>query len=297
MRPTILLAMAGTILFLARPLCAQDASHNPADFEKNARKLREAAILKLEPQVATPQKPRDGFVSAKFPWKTNVVSTVFWIGSAEKGEDDHGASAWDPKWKMHYGGFDDPDPQKRHHFIPVGFIPRQNPFYIALPYNDVAEGVTKPEAKVVIPWFQDAFVEEGKSVCRDRWLAIRNSAGKVCYAQWSDCGPFGSDQWQYVFGNEKPKPNLNSGAGLNVSPAVREYLQLQGTDVVDWKFMETKDVPNGPWALFGDNNPLARPGAPHSASEAPPAGNLPSPDAAPPQPGSDVDSAAKPAKP
>jgi len=284
MRAITLLATAVTMLFFARPLGAQDASHNPADFEKNARKLREAAIHKLDPQVARPAPPRDHLLAGRYPWKTGIVSTVFWIGSAEKGEDDHGASAWDPKWKMHYGGFDDPDPRKRHHFIPASFVPRQNPFYIALPYNDVAEGVTKPEAKVVIPWFQETFVADGKSVCRDRWLAIRNSAGKVCYAQWSDCGPFGSDQWQYVFGNEKPRPNLNGGAGLNVSPAVREYLQLQGTDVVDWKFVETKEVPHGPWALYGDNNPLTRPGTFQPPSEKNPAESRANSDAASTQP-------------
>lgn len=261
MRATNLLAAAGTILVLSRALWAQDPSPDRADFEKKARQLREAAILKLDPQVAIPRGPRDGRVSEKYPWKTGIVSTVFWIGSAEKGEDDHGASAWDPKWQTHYGGFDDPSPEKRHQFIPKSFIPRLNPFYIALPYNDVANDVTKVEAKIVIPWFRDTFVRDGQSVCRDRWLAIRNAAGKVSYAQWSDCGPFQTDHWQYVFGNEKPRPNANGGAGLNVSPAVREYLQLQGTDVVDWKFVEVKDVPNGPWALYGENNPLTRPGA------------------------------------
>jgi hypothetical protein len=122
----------------------------------------------------------------------------------------------------------------------------------------VAKGETKPEAKVVIPWFKQAFVEEGKSVCRDRWLAIRNSVGKICYAQWSDCGPSGADHWQYVFGNERPRPNTQQGAGLSVSPAVRDYLGLQATDVTDWKFVDSRDVPRGPWALHGENNPFVQ---------------------------------------
>ena len=46
------------------------------------------------------------------------------------------------------------------------------------------------------------------------------------YAQWEDCGPFRTDHFQYVFQNERPKPNLNRGAGLDVSPAVRDYLGL-----------------------------------------------------------------------
>jgi len=136
----------------------------------------------------------------------------------------------------------------------VNFIPRQNPFYIALPYNDVTHGTTKPEAPSVIPWFKEEYREPGKSVCRDHWIAIRNSSGKICYAQWSDCGPFRTDHYQYVFGNDRPKPNLNQGAGLDVSPAVRDYLGLANTDVTDWKFVDFHEVQGGPWAAYGENN-------------------------------------------
>ncbi|MEP6671649.1 MAG: hypothetical protein ABJF10_20970 [Chthoniobacter sp.] len=278
MRPIPLSAIAGVTLVFAGRLFAQNpAVPSAADFEKSARKLREAALLSIEPLVTVPTVPSAPRVSSKYPWKTGIVTTVFWIGSAGKGEAGSGASAWDPKWETSYGGFDNPKPEKRQHFIPAAFIPRLNPFYIALPYNDVAKDQTKAEARVVIPWFKEVFVEEGKSVCRDRWLAIRNAGGKVCYAQWSDCGPYGSDHWQYVFGNEKPKPNANGGAGLNVSPAVREYLGLITTDVTDWKFVEAQDVPNGPWALYGTNNPLLHPGPRRFDQEAKATPSPPSP--------------------
>jgi hypothetical protein len=132
----------------------------------------------------------------------------------------------------------------------------------------VTHGTTKPEARLVIPWFKEAFEREGVSICRDRWVAVRNRAGKISYAQWSDCGPFRTDHWQYVFGNDKPKPNLNKGAGLDVSPAVRDYLGLGSTDVTDWKFVDASEVPAGPWALYGDNNLLARRGAHPAATTA-----------------------------
>ena len=227
-----------------------------ADFAKYAMKLRESAILRMEPQVVIPTTSRTLGVSGRYPWKTGIVTTTFWVGeSAGQNNPVHNhSSSWDINWAQSFGGFDNPNPEARRNFIPVGFIPRQNPFYIALPYNDVTRGTTKPEAKVVIPWFKDTFVREGLTVCRDRWVAVRNSSGKVCYAQWSDCGPFRTDHWQYVFGNEKPKPNLNNGAGLDISPAVRDFLGLKGTDVTDWKFVDDKDVPKGPWALYGDNN-------------------------------------------
>jgi hypothetical protein len=244
------------IAFSGGVASAQSPYESSADFAKYAMKLRESAILRMEPQVVIPTTSRTLGVSGKYPWKTQIVTTTFWIGEPAGGNNPvhNFSSSWDLNWEQSYGGYDNPSPASRRNFVPVNFVPRQNPFYIALPYNDVTRGSTKPEAKVVIPWFKEAFTDEGKSVCRDRWVAIRNSTGKVCYAQWGDCGPFRTDHWQYVFGNEKPKPNLNQGAGLDISPAVRDYLGLSGTDVTDWKFVDFKDIPNGPWALYGDNN-------------------------------------------
>jgi hypothetical protein len=117
----------------------------------------------------------------------------------------------------------------------------------------VTHGQFKPEAPLVIPWFKQAYTGPGESVCRNRWIAIRKG-NRTCYAQWEDCGPFRTDHFQYVFGNERPKPNLNHGAGLDVSPAVRDYLGLAPTDVTDWQFVEVYDVPPGPWRSYGDNN-------------------------------------------
>ena len=37
----------------------------------------------------------------------------------------------------------------------------------------------------------------------------------------------------YVFGDERPSPNVNQAAGIDVSPAVRDYLGLESTSVVD----------------------------------------------------------------
>jgi hypothetical protein len=28
------------------------------------------------------------------------------------------------------------------------------------------------------------------------------------------------------------------------------------TDVMDWKFVESSEVPPGPWTVFGENNPF-----------------------------------------
>jgi hypothetical protein len=47
---------------------------------------------------------------------------------------------------------------------------------------------------------------------------------------------------------------LNQGAGLDVSPAVRDFLGLGSKDVCDWRFVEFREVPQGPWGMYGDNN-------------------------------------------
>ena len=232
---------------------AKSIDNSNEDFERFARKLRGSTITSLQPKVTVPTDGKITGVSGRYPWKTSIVTAIFYVGERGGGS----ASAWDGKWKENYGGFDHPDPEQRRNYMPIAFIPKENPFYAALPYNDVARGHSRPEARTVIPWFAQAFERDGRSVCHNRWLAIRKG-NRVCYAQWSDVGPFRSDHWQYVFGNESPKPNANHGAGLSVSPAVRDYLGLGSTDVTDWKFVEVRDVPGGPWARIGTNNTVTQ---------------------------------------
>jgi hypothetical protein len=191
----------------------------------------------------------------RFPWKKEIVTTVFWIGEkpAPKNPVPNRVSSWDSEWTKNYGGVDDPNPANRSNYVPAKFTPRQNPFYCALPYNDKAKEGHRPEAPRVVPWFNEAYQGPAVSTCKDRWIAIRKG-NRVAYAQWEDAGPFRTDHWQYVFGNERPKPNLNKGAGLDVSPAVRDYLGLQSTDVTDWRFVDFSEVPRGPWSTLGENN-------------------------------------------
>ena len=203
----------------------------------------------------TSAKAAKSVAKEKYPWKRNIVTTVFWIGEKPTANNPtpNKSSSWDKQWTVSYGGFDNPDPSARKGYVPAKFTPKQNPFYCALPYNDKAREGHRPEAPQVVPWFKDAYQGPAVSTCKDRWIAIRKG-GKTVYAQWEDAGPFRTDHWQYVFGNERPKPNLNKGAGLDVSPAVRDYLGIGDTDVTDWRFVDFSEVPQGPWARYGDNN-------------------------------------------
>ncbi|HEX4641167.1 MAG TPA: hypothetical protein VH252_07255 [Chthoniobacterales bacterium] len=225
---------------------------------KKSNSSKGESLLKVDPITYTPLVNNDVPATQpgeKFPWKKEIVTTVFWIGEKPTANNPvpNRSSSWDANWTKNYGGFDDPEKSHRHDFIPVKFTPRQNPFYCALPYNDKAANGHRPEAPRVVPWFKEAYQGPGVSTCKGRWIAIRKG-NKVAYAQWEDAGPFRTDNWQYVFGNERPKPNLNKGAGLDVSPAVRDYLGIDETDVTDWKFVEFSEVPHGPWSKHGDNN-------------------------------------------
>ena len=212
----------------------------------------DSALTGFSPALANPDSG-----PGRYPWKYNITTTVFWVGEqATTGNPvPNTQSAWDLDWVSHYGGCD--GPSQRASFTAIGFTPMQNPFYVALPYNDVTEGHTRPEAGLVIPWFKKSFAQDGQSVCKGRWLEIRHGK-RLCYAQWEDVGPFQTDHWQYVFGSERPRPNVNRDAGLDVSPAVRDYLGMSGVDACDWKFVDLDEVPDGPWALYPENNPVAR---------------------------------------
>ena len=200
---------------------------------------------------------------AKYPWKLDIVATVFWIGESksENNPVSNVASSWDVAWQSSFGGTDDPD-RRAADFRPAAFVPRQNPFYVALPYNDVVSStVTKDDASRIIPWFRECFKGQGKSVCRDRWIAIR-SGERICYAQWSDCGPFITTDASYVFGDSRPSNTQNNGAGLDISPSVRDYLGFSASGgKCDWRFVDAHEVPDGPWRRFGDNNPFAKAGS------------------------------------
>ena len=239
---SIALLTGGTGVFAAVPTAKSSA------WRQNATAT--LASLSTQPAPVRRTAPRSAY-----PWKRHIMTTVFWIGEAAARNNPvpNDKSSWDTRWADNYGGYDNPDRSARRGFLPAAFTPRQNPFYIALPYNDLTRGGTKSEASRVIPWFKDTFVRSGQSVCKGRWIAI-HYRGRIAYAQWEDVGPFRTDHWEYVFGDERPAPNRNGGAGLDISPAVRDYLGMTTNDHVDWRFVEFEEIPLGPWSLHGDNN-------------------------------------------
>ena len=216
-------------------------------------------VIPTSNRPTTPVRPVNQANGILYPWRQNITATVFWIGEdpTQNNPTPNHKSSWDQAWKQNYGGFDDPDPSARiadhrtGEFRPRAFTPRLNPFYIALPYNDVAGWSRhKPEASKVIPWFSRMNPKPGKTVLKGRWVQIYNGK-RSCYAQWEDCGPWETDDWQYVFQGKPPRNKSNKGAAIDISPSVRDYLDLQSGQKCHWRFVEAAQVPYGPWKKYG----------------------------------------------
>src|SRR5260370_15087599 len=106
MRRTIaLLLLTGAV----GALRAEEQSSSPyataGDFAKYAMRLREQALLKVEPQVFVPTSSRPAI--QRFAWKTNIVTTVFWVGEQAGGNNPvpNFRSSWDLNLQGDYGGF------------------------------------------------------------------------------------------------------------------------------------------------------------------------------------------------
>lgn len=177
-------------------------------------------------------------------WK-QATATVFWVGepaTKANGFIQNGESAWDEGWFENFGGFDDPDCRKGYY--PCGFTPKENPFYIALPYDDIDHERGRKESAARIPWNNPAATG---TLLKNRWVEVRTNR-KSCFGQWEDVGPFEEDDVEYVFGDARmPKNMLGERAGIDLSPAMRDCLSIDGSAQVEWRHVEEQDVSQGPW--------------------------------------------------
>lgn len=250
MRLPAQLIVLAAVLTVAEPVHAQTVA-------SSANLPRVVIPTTRQPIQPAPRTPAAG--NRLYPWRQNITATIFWVGEqpTQNNPTPNCKSSWDQNWMGNFGGYDNPDPKARvachttSDFRPKGFIPKLNPFYIALPYNDVAGWSRhKPEAAKVIPWFSHVNPKPGKTVLKGRWVQIYHG-GRSCYAQWEDCGPWVTDDWRYVFGNSPPKNRNNKGAAIDISPSIRDYLGLQSGEKCHWRFVEASQVPYGPWKKYG----------------------------------------------
>jgi hypothetical protein len=180
-----------------------------------------------------------------YPWKSGIVTTVFWIGEGST------ASGWDPHWVRDNGGAD--DQYDMSGYAAAHHASTLNPFYAALPFNDLAH--PKLAAKwLPRGWSKAAMNGKSVSACKGRWIEIKARTGRVCFAQWEDVGPIVTDDAGYVFGPDRPAATR----GLNLSPAAARYLGFDSAAILSWRFVDDDDVIPGLWLRYDEQAVLFR---------------------------------------
>lgn len=231
------------------PANTTDTEEPPPNInETNSTVLLPPANETLTPQTNLTQvnETTDAPVSNEtespgYSWHYEIYATFFWIGEAPSGDNagiGNDVSAWDEDWVTHYGGYDDPD--CRVGYYPCNITPTENPFYFALPYNDFTDDGDRRESALRIPWYMPTSLDI--SLMKNRWVEIKY-AGKSCYTQMEDVGPFNSNDFDYVFGNASSDHEV----GIDLSPAMKTCLGMPDNDYVDWRFVDYEDVTDGPW--------------------------------------------------
>lgn len=207
--------------------------------------------------------------ASAYPWHTRIVATTFWVGEVlDPGASDGSqmVSAYDSRWFASYGGCDGvwvegecrtEARSARNGYFPTSMSPRENPFYLDLPVDDVNVASMFAARGRIVPWagrepWASSVGDPGVSLMKNRWVELRRG-GRTCYGQIQDAGPGVYDDAAYVFGadDRRPASRRYGGAGLDVSPALTACLrfpELNGRSArVDWRFVEAAEVPPGPW--------------------------------------------------
>jgi hypothetical protein len=214
--------------------------------------------------------PADELPNGTYPWHTNIISTTFWVGEIFDPNASDGSqeiSTYDSRWLESYGGCDGVsedggcETEQRtadNDYFPTRMEPRENPFYLDLPFDDINNEEAFAMRGGVVPWanqepYASRVGDRRFSLMKNRWVELRNG-DRVCFGQIQDAGPAVYDDARYVFGSkdERPANRAFNGAGLDVSPALNGCLGFRDingqSDDVHWRFVDEQDVPDGPWA-------------------------------------------------
>jgi hypothetical protein len=214
-----------------------------------------------------------------YPWHTNIVSTTFWVGEIFDPNASDGSqmiSTYDGLWYRHFGGCDGKiisgvcSTEKRtaaRDYFPTSMTPKQNPFYLDLPYDDINDRTAYAERCKVVPWSNDVgyageCTNQNFSYMKNRWVELIGPNKQVCYGQVEDAGPGQYHDASYVFGstNVQPANREYNRAGLDVSPALNGCLgfkELDGdSDKVSWSFVAGPNVPAGAWTRLVTTQPV-----------------------------------------
>jgi hypothetical protein len=135
-------------------LCAFCPGALKAQESDNALRVAEDRLLDRLWQMpfyltsTRPRRPENSLPFRYGPWREQIVATVFWVGESASLHNPvpNDTSAWDHAWQANFGGID--DPRRRTGFFPAHFLPKRNPFYVALPFNDLIPNPARPHSTV-----------------------------------------------------------------------------------------------------------------------------------------------------
>lgn len=173
-----------------------------------------------------------------------TITSLFWVGEPPTRDNNsisNYESYWDKTWQARFGGVDHPG--RRQGYWPAAFKPRENPFYVALPYGEFLRGAQLKSSVKDIPWHRPDL----SPLLKNHWVEVL-WRGRSCFAQWEDVGPLRDDDFGFVFGDAtRPINSFGVKAGLDISPAVWTYLGLTDNAFTAWRFVDAALVPRGPW--------------------------------------------------
>ncbi|WP_218129986.1 hypothetical protein [Pseudonocardia oroxyli] len=213
-----------------------------------------------------------------YPVHTDVVATTFWVGEIfdpQAADGSQELSAYDSHWLKSYGGCDGVvvdgrcETERRtvaNGFFPTVMTPRENPFYLDLPFDDLNDPDAFAMRADVVPWAGDPGYagradDRRFSYMKNRWVQLTKD-GVTCFGQVQDAGPGQYADHVYVFGADDARPQnaRYNGAGMDVSPALNGCLgfaDLNGQDDrVSWRFVDDVGVPDGPWKTVVTTSPV-----------------------------------------
>jgi hypothetical protein len=263
----------------AMSACVAAPSHHAAARSTHSATPTPTPTPSPTPTRLSPPKPKPKPAPVNpYPWHTNIVSTTFWVGEIFDPNASDGSqviSTYDAHWYANYGGCDGVvakgscDTQRRtaaNGFFPLNMTPKQNPFYLDLPFDDINDPGAYARRGQVVPWasapaYAPYIHDPNVSLMKNRWVELQKG-GKTCFGQIEDAGPGQYNDANYVFGsnNARPENTRYGGAGLDVSPALNGCLgfaELDGDgDRLSWRFIDASQVPRGPWGRLVTTTPV-----------------------------------------
>ena len=134
--------------------------------------------------------------------------------------------------------------------------PRQNPFYLDLPFDDINNPTAFAQRGSVVPWAHEPGLsgragDRSVSFMKNRWVKISEATGSAtARSRTPGRATTTTRRTSSAATTDGPKNSRYNGAGMDVSPALNgclAFADLNGADDrVDWRFVDDADVPAGP---------------------------------------------------